>query len=269
MRKIELEELRTIQLDILSEVDLFCRQNGIVYSLCGGTLLGAVRHKGYIPWDDDIDLMMPRADYERFSSTFRSSKSELIDLRKDGRTIEICLKVSRKGTLMRDTQFGRELWGINIDIFPIDGAPESFADHCREISRLRRRLPVVCPFYKSVAGNRLQWLVKYLLKRMSHPFYANILKIKEEIERLACSCPLDSSPRAGVILGSYGEREVVDRSVFESMTELPFEGKDYPSISNFDLYLSSIYGNYMELPPPEKRITHHLYDAFAESDKAL
>ena len=120
MRKVGLEEMKRIQLEILDDVDRFCRETGLRYSLCGGTLLGAVRHKGYIPWDDDIDILMPREDYETFIRTYRSDKNTVLDLRKEGTTVEVVVKVSRNGTWMTDQTLGRTLWGINIDIFPVD-----------------------------------------------------------------------------------------------------------------------------------------------------
>lgn len=264
MRKIDLNELRSIQLDILSEVDEFCKQKGIRYSLCGGTLLGAVRHKGYIPWDDDIDLMMPREDYDRFAREFHSERSVLQDLREDPNVIEFFLKVFRKKTMMKDTQFGRNLWGIYIDIFPIDGVPESFNEHCGHIQRLRDKLPRVCPFYKTVSKNKPLWFAKFIFKRMAFPFYGSVLDIKKEIETAAHSAPFETSPNAGVILGSYGIREVVKKSVFDTYIDLPFEGRMFPAIKEFDIYLRAIYGDYMKLPPVEQRVTHHLYDSFVD-----
>jgi len=264
MRKIETTELKSIQLEILVEVDSFCMQNGIKYSLGGGTLLGAIRHKGYIPWDDDIDLMMPREDYDRFAATFRSATCELQDLRKDPNVIESFLKVNRKGTMMRDTVFGRNLWAIFIDIFPIDGLPNDWQDHYQKIKRLRDNLPIVCPFYKTVAGNKPLWYAKYIFKRISHPFIRNVLDIKNEIEDIARSAPFNSSPFAGVILGSYGEKEVVKKSVFDEYIELPFEGVKFPAIKDYDTYLSAIYGDYMTPPPVEKRVSHHLYDSYVD-----
>lgn len=264
MRKIDLNELRSIQLDILSEVDEFCKKKGIRYSLCGGTLLGAVRHKGYIPWDDDIDIMMPREDYDRFAREFCSERSVLQDLREDPDVIEFFLKVFRKKTMMRDIRFGRNLWGIYIDVFPIDGAPESFLEHCNHILELRDRLPRVCPFYKTVSRNKVLWFAKYIFKRMAFPFYGSVLDIKKEIETVARSAPFETSPNAGVILGSYGVREVVKKSVFDTYIDLPFEGKMFPAIKEFDIYLRAIYGDYMTLPPVEQRVTHHYYDSFVE-----
>ena len=264
MRKIDIHELRTIQLSLLDEVDVFCKKNGIRYSLCGGTLLGAVRHGGYIPWDDDIDLMMPREDYDRFARTFRSPRAVLQDLRENPAVIESFLKVCRRGTLMLDTTLGRRQWGIYIDIFPIDGAPADYAEHCRRLAALRAQLPVVCPFYRIVPHHKGLWLLKYLVKRALHPSYANILDLKDEIEDLARTYSPETSGFAGVLLGCYGEREVMLKYVFADYGELMFEGKAYPAIMGYDAYLKSLYGNYMQLPPEEERTSHHHYEAYVE-----
>ena len=118
------EQIKQIQLDLLSDVASFCKEREVRFSLAYGTLIGAVRHNGYIPWDDDIDLLMPRPDYDRFLETFHSEKDEVLDLSKSNVCVETFAKVCRKGTIMVDRELGRALWGVNVDIFPIDGAPE-------------------------------------------------------------------------------------------------------------------------------------------------
>ena len=132
-RTIDLDEMKRIQLEILDDVHAFCVTHGIRYSLCGGTLLGAIRHKGYIPWDDDIDIMMPRKDYERFLQSYKSTQNKVLDLRTVPTTVELCTKVCREGTFMADRLLGRTLWGINIDIFPIDGMPGDYNHHVQQI----------------------------------------------------------------------------------------------------------------------------------------
>lgn len=109
MREINVEELKKIQLEILDDIHRFCIQERLTYSLAYGTLLGAIRHHGYIPWDDDIDIMMPRRDYERFINLYKSNTNEILDLRRSDTTIEMFLKICRKGSIMIDTTLKRLL----------------------------------------------------------------------------------------------------------------------------------------------------------------
>ena len=265
MRLVDLTELRTIQQEILDDVDRFCKDSGLHYSLGGGTLLGAVRHKGYIPWDDDIDINMPRTDYEAFASSFRSDQNEVIDLRYHPACREICLKVVRKGTRMIDVELGRCLWGINIDIFPIDGYPNDDLFLCDEIASIRNKIAKICPYYKTIPMPRkIKWLFKYCVKRLCNPLMPSVLFLKNKLHELASGNKIANSQNAGGILGGYGRKEVMDSNVFSEYVKLEFEGKLYPVIAGYDVYLKSLYGNYMELPPVEKRVSHHLYDAYID-----
>ena len=262
MRQIDLEEFKQIQLEILTEVDVFCKAKGLRFSLAAGTLLGAVRHKGFIPWDDDIDLLMPRPDYDIFCHSFSHPDLEVLNLAEKDYCVELFAKVSRKGTIMEDVAFKRRLWGVNIDIFPVDGAPDAYEVHCGKVSRLREKLSWVCPFYKAIPSNKVYWFAKYLLKRVLHCCFKSSLGIKKEIEELVRSYPFTNSPKAGVIVGAYDKREKVGVHDFDDLVQMPFEGGSYPVINNYDSYLTNIYGDYMKLPPAEQRVTHHIYDSF-------
>ena len=261
-RLLSLEECKGIQLEILDEIDSFCLSQGLRYSLAYGTLLGAVRHKGYIPWDDDIDLIMPRPDYERFIATFMSDKNVLLDLNRSNVCIEAFVKVSRKGTLMRDIELGRELWGVNVDVFPVDGFPDDPDAHLKDLDSLNSWVPKLCLFYKVVGSGKAKWFLKYLFKRIRYSYTGTCASLKMELTRKLMEYPFICSPLAGSYLGGDGLKEIMPREWFETFTTLCFEGKVYPALLHYDDYLNHLFGDYMELPPEEDRVTHHLYDSF-------
>ena len=127
MRTITSDELRSIQLDLLQKTADFCEANGIRYFLCGGTLLGAIRHKGYIPWDDDIDIAMPRTDYDRFCMTFNqpNSKYRVKSLSTHPDYNNAFAKVYDDRTMLKELHYKGIHFGVYIDVLPVDGVKDS------------------------------------------------------------------------------------------------------------------------------------------------
>lgn len=259
--QIGIEELRTIQLGILDDIHAFCISHQINYSLCGGTMLGAVRHQGYIPWDDDIDLMMPRNDYERFKREYRSDQNEIVDLSK----MEVCeeqfIKVSRKGTCMEDVIFRRRLSGVNIDIFPIDGMPENYEPYVERLLAIHQKVVKVNPYYKAATCHKLYWTLRYKLKTMFQRDRYRTLQLKQDLEESALVNLPENSPLSTVIYGDFKIFPFASGMFFD-LKDILFEGKEYRCIKDTDLYLRTVYGDYMQLPPLDKRTSHHHYDAY-------
>lgn len=259
-RQIDKAEMQKIQLDILNDIHQFCTANNIRYSLAYGTLLGAVRHKGYIPWDDDIDLIMPREDYERFIKEYSSDCNEVLDLSKSDVCKELFVKVSRKNTIMKDCLLGRKLWGINIDIFPIDNIMDNYKELLDKYHKLEKKLYRFCPYYKGSEHKKISLFLKNIIKRIVFLYPYNILRIKKQINDLIRTS--EKTTKAGLLLNGYGENEFFDKGLFENYSTILFEGKYYNTISDYDKYLSQIFGDYMQLPPEEMRKSHHLYNAY-------
>lgn len=259
-RKVTREEMREIQLHILEIIHEYCINNGLNYSLSGGTLLGAVRHKGFIPWDDDIDIMMPRPDYERFMASF-NGKYENLTAQHFGNSKTFYYdfgKVYDNRTILKERN--RCLTGVYIDIFPIDGMPDSQ----EETIELRNKcvsiieeLKKTTQYYKFNDGHFLR--LKYLLKLLIYPPRdKSIKKYYEQIE----AYPFGQKKYSGVILGQYGMKEKLPSDLYTSYVELSFEGKQRKAICGYATYLSSLYGDYMQLPPVEKRKSAHIGHAF-------
>lgn len=263
MKKIDIDELKRIQLDILDDIHQFCLKNNIRYSLSGGTLIGAVRHKGYIPWDDDIDIMMPRPDYDRFLQTFISSKNEVVDLSKIDSCEEMFAKVYRKGTSMYDSVFRRNLFGVNVDVFPIEGVPDVNPEkHVVSVLGRRELLPKICPFYRTATKNKFLLHCRYLLKRIVYFYPHNLMYVKREIDGLIRKYDFSQGKFAGALLGSYGLKEIVPKTTFDEYICMAFEGKEYMVIKDYDVYLTSLFSDYMSLPPIDKRVSNHSYEAY-------
>ena len=262
---LDREDGKRLQLEILDGIDRFCRESGLRYSLAYGTLIGAIRHKGFIPWDDDIDLMMPRSDYDRFRKEFRADNLYLVDLAERDDCVETFVKVCKAGTVMVDKNFGRELWGVNVDVFPIDGAPsEDLAGHYAALDRTREKLFRICPYYKSVQRGRFPLMIKYALKRVRYFYPGSFMSLKRKLVDGQKALPYETSETVGIYFAAEKTRTFLPKRIYDEIGSVLFEGREYPAPKSYDTYLTSLYGNYMKLPPEEKRVSHHAYDSYLE-----
>lgn len=256
-RYITSEEMRELQLDMLVKIHDYCTTQGIRYSLGGGTLLGSVRHKGFIPWDDDVDIMMPRPDYDRFVVDFKSEHLVVQTYLNDKRYFKPFAKVYNDRTTL--LEYGSKN-GVYIDIFPIDGLPEDdgLAEYIKKIQSLSVSV-MRATYYHTNKGCRVYIYLKYLIKRALYPKrQASIAKM----EQLLHSCPFENSKNAGAITGRYLEKEIMDAETFKSYISLPFEGYNLMCIAAYNKYLMQHYGDYMQLPPKEQQKPNHDFKAW-------
>jgi len=260
LQKVTLNEMRQIQLNILDKIHEYCTARQLRYSLAGGTLLGAVRHKGYIPWDDDIDIFMPRPDYEKFMLGFSDKYDNLkVQYYRNSKTTFYPFgKIYDDRTIMIETNHSKT--GVYVDIFPIDGMPsdKQEADNIRNKTiDFQEALKKTLQYYK--LDGKISSRIKYALKLL---YYPSRSKTISDYDVLISSYPFEKSSYAGVYLTAYGDRERLKKEVFSSYVDMEFEGKRYKCIKDFDIYLSSLYGNYMELPPEDKRVSLHIFPAY-------
>lgn len=257
---INIEELKAIQLSILDEVTCYCENNGLKYFLGYGTLIGAIRHKGYIPWDDDIDIIMPRPDYERLINSFNATHNvrQVIAHTLNSYYSLPFAKVYDTRTCLHETMYkDKGVFGVYIDIFPLDGYGD--VNQIKRINRLSEYLnakKAVIDRQRSIKKNIIILIGKLLLLRKS------IAQIVESMDIIAKTYSYESSNRVKSFFSVYGENEVCERVLLEETIKAEFEGKEYCVPKNYDAYLRLIYGDYMQLPPIEKRVTHHIFEAW-------
>lgn len=253
MKRIEdIRELRDIQMGILDDVHRFCLSNNIRYSLSSGTLIGAVRHKGYIPWDDDIDIYMLRADYERFLSLYDGgTQFRLLDPRKEPHYYYTFAKVVDMRTKMveRETE-GYEI-GVYIDVFPVDYVTDNLKARER-IFRIKKLLYKIrrC---KISATNPLHSRLAYLCYR-SLPVSVGMLN--QWIEHLIVNRQPTATLCHMTEAGPTSSRGCFPADDMREMIDMPFEDRVYKVMAGYDDYLHRTYGNYMQLPPEGQRVTH-------------
>lgn len=254
-REIDLQEMHKIMLDMLCFIHEFCVKNDIKYSLGGGTLLGAIRHKGFIPWDDDVDIMMTRDNYDKFLKLFNGNSDvyECINFVDNEKTryCDSFAKVHDVRTLCNEGRKAKFKYGVFIDVFPIDAIPDNV--FCAKMFFKE------CNFYRSLL------LIKYMPEKPLGviPFVKSLITSLVSIKSLFYVATQslkrynwEKAKYAGCVIGRYGLKERYKKQVFENYTLIDFENCKVSSIRDFDIYLRQHYGDYMKLPPVECRENH-------------
>ena len=253
MRKIEdIHELRQIQIGILDEVHSFCEAHGLRYFLSSGTLIGAVRHKGYIPWDDDIDIYMPREDYEAFLNTYhdKSGRYKAINPRLESDYYYTFAKVVDLRTKMIETETEGYEIGVYMDIFPVDYVTDDLQERKR-VFKLKKLLYKIrrCKISNSnpLRSRLAYWCYKSLPVSAHYVFrLIQRLIVLGKPTRTVCNMT-EAGPK---IKGCFPAEDIA------SSVDIEFEGKLYKTMVGYKDYLERTYGDYMTLPPVEQRVTH-------------
>lgn len=242
----------------------FCCEHKLKYYMVGGTMLGAVRHKGFIPWDDDIDVAMPRGDYERFlkyteGRNFGKYRVEGNSSLKED-FLYVYGKVYDTDTLLTENTRKKIKRGIFLDIFPLDGVGNSQEEAARNYKKIHiwhnLLLSRVCVLRK---GRSFHKNAAIFMAHCIPSIFLNDKKLADKIDDLCKQADYDSSEYIGNLLGNWGMREVMPKSVIGEPTEYIFENHTVYGVENYDEYLTRLYGDYMTLPHIEKQITHHDY----------
>ena len=263
--KEELNKLHETLVEMLDYVDDICKKHELEYFLNCGSVLGAVRHKGFIPWDDDIDIMLPRDSYDKFISIIKDSKMEKYSIQNEETEKNYYLlfsKLRKRGTtfLEMDSQGLYSDNGIYIDVFPLDFSDEIHSVSFK-INELRIRLiQHGLKFrYSRIVFKRTRGKIGYIVSFIAAIPYMIISKkyLMNKANKLMRS---RNNKKHNYIIsygGIYGiKKEAMPYDIYYPINYAEFEGKEYPVCNNLDAYLRNYYGNYKELPPEDKRHTH-------------
>ena len=266
MRELSLEEAKTVELNILLHVNEFCKKNNLRYFLAYGTLIGAVRHNGFIPWDDDIDISMPREDYnwliENFNKMNPNGRYKLISpYSKKAKHSFVKIVDTFTTKIESGVSYDDDYLGVDVDVFPIDGQPDSALEFNKWFEKLQKiyRLHHYC--LMEPKGSIKRRIGIPIIRMLTGGKVALVKKA----DRLLARYPYDKSNYVGVIACLYinkGDR--FKKECFDKSVEIDFEGQKLPIPAGYDEILTNIYGNYMELPPEEKRVTHHMNKMFVK-----
>lgn len=269
-KEILLKEMQMIELSLLKKVKNICVENHLRYFLFGGTLLGAVRHKGFIPWDDDVDIIMPRKDYLRFIKIFKEQQDPNIRLfslyTNDDYYYPYAKVVDTKTVLIENNLKKIKGYGVYIDIFPIDGVAkpdnmEKMFKKLRYLQNLRWRSASTA-WYKS---NKWYGFVPKLLMRMYFGIIGYRYPIRK-IDEIVSKNEYETSTLVGTFTTMWERKSIVKKSQLEPARSLQFED-DYFNVPNdYHTYLTNLYGDYLQLPPEDKRVTHHHYEVYWRSN---
>lgn len=259
MKSAGIVECHQVLLSIAEEFDRICRKHGIPYYMIGGTMLGAVRHQGFIPWDDDMDFGVPRVWFDRLPSILSGELPPHMRIRllnEPDLCISNFLKIDDLRTRLtyKGVEWGEKL-GINIDIFPLDDGLKTpfgtrlFARYIWSYLQLKNMLsvdPAIRRGFKKWTARGLRLLLPISIGR----------RLLSHVEKCIRKHTVPASGYYVNFYGAWGMKEIVDKKHFGLPQEYPFDRFRFFGVAGADAYLTQMYGHYMELPPLEKQTNH-------------
>jgi lipopolysaccharide cholinephosphotransferase len=271
MKELSLNEIKEIQLSMLEFFIQVCSENNLKWFLSGGTLLGAIRHKGYIPWDDDIDIFMPRKDYMKLLELVKNNERYIILNPYDydeyyylfSKLVDTKTALYEKGS-----STNCEKMGVFIDLFPLDGLPKDYNEiekHYYKLAKLNKR------YRNSITHRDIHGLKNKIKQTIKIPYiiYCKLVGTKHWKKLILDSMEkydYDEGDFVGFIVSLFGLKQILNRRIFADSIDVEFEGEIVPAPIGYKEYLTILYGDYMKLPPENERVTPHSYDAYWRED---
>lgn len=266
MKELSLEELKRIEFDILKHFDAFCKEHNIRYYLSNGTLLGAIKYKKFIPWDDDVDVLVPRDDYDRLLRIYEdNAQYKLFSFEKDGKFhypfAKLCDLSTQK--VMPELRSSDAIPGVEIDIFPLDCWHSDYEMAQKEAQSIYREIIFLqaSQYKMSPVRNRVKSLLWHLVA-----FYARVRTDKYFNKKIVKKSKANKQHNPAYVGCKawciYGQKEIIPSEAFKEVVYVEFEGEMFPAPIGYDTYLTSLYGDYLPDPPKEKQKTHHSFKAY-------
>lgn len=275
-KPMEMKDIQRVSLEILKFVTALCEREGFRYSLMYGTLIGAIRNHGYIPWDDDVDIMMPRPDYELFLQYCYNHKDELgvyeifnSDTHKD--YIYGITRVSDSRYEIVKEEISENCgMGIFIDVYPFDALGNDKDVALSLLAKTRKYCDIIVDITRvdqSVPESlNIKGKAAYVVKRFADrlrgvPYYIN------KLNGLRGNYEFDNSEYVGPLVWFFDKPHKVlfKRYWFDELIKVPFEDGEFYVLAGYDALLTQVYGKYMDLPPIDKRINQHQYKAYKKN----
>ena len=270
LKHITLDDLREIEVRLLNNIVDFCNEKSIIYFLSNGTLLGGVKYGGFIPWDDDVDILLPREEYQKLISLYEDQDYLLMANEKNRSYLYPFAKLCDTSTILVENGMdnGVDL-GVNIDIFPLDYVGSDYKKAVRLVMRnhllsqllllRKKKIKTVLSENRYSCLKKLKLILSYFASRfMSPQFYIDKINKNSLMNKKNVS----SEYVASAVWPVYGKKEVLPRYYFEDFSKVEFEGEKYSAPIGFDEYLNCLYGDYHQDPPKDKQVTHHHFVAY-------
>ncbi len=261
MKKITtIEEIQDIQFDMMMYVKRIAQKNNIKVMLSGGTLLGAARHQGFIPWDDDVDLMLMRKDYEKLIKCIEQDKQSRYRVMTIKNTptypFSFAKIVDTKTRVKMNKEMAIENMGVAADIFPIDALPTN-AKMQKEMMSVYGKLVYTVFDLRDTNYRKLEQGFSYRIRTLGARLCSRL------IGGLAALFPLKKATHVAVVMGQYKEKEIMKKTDMMYQTEVIFRGEKFLAPRGYEKYLTSLYGkNYMNLPPKSWQRPKHAINAY-------
>ena len=250
MKEMTLSEMQQVEFDLLQAFDSFCKEQHLRYYLDGGTLLGAMCYEGFIPWDDDIDLKMPRPDYERFIRLAHELPAHIrVEIPSKASCSHLFLKLVDTRTLLLEHAGSRiNESGVYIDIFPMDGHPQNGSEYTAHMRRLSRYNSL---YHASLEQFREMVRSRSLKIRFKGWFYRILYspwQLYQKLTKTAMRYDYDACQRVGLLIEGDPMRERFEKSWLEPPIELDFEGSRFPAPPGYRRHMEIFYGEHVTKP---------------------